>query len=130
MRVKVLFFGVLKDVVGRSEEWVELGRESTIGDLFQLYAERHATLQERRSSIVFAKNREFAPVNTPLREKDEVAFLPPVSGGSENMIRDPAGHIFAITREPIDSRQLFVCFQRSHGRKKERSTAIASPAFG
>jgi molybdopterin synthase catalytic subunit len=112
MRVRVLFFGVLKDVVGRPEETIEVGPGSTIGGVFQEYAERFATLHDRRSSIVFARNREFSPVDTVLSDNDEVAFLPPVSGGSEHIIRCPAGHLFAITREVIQSRQLVDQLQR------------------
>lgn len=112
MRVRVLFFGVLKDIVGRPEETIEIGPGSTIGDVFQKYAERFATLRDRRSSIVFARNREFSPVDTVLSDDDEVAFLPPVSGGSEYIIQCPAGHVFAITREAIQSRQLVAQLQR------------------
>jgi molybdopterin synthase catalytic subunit len=112
MRVRVLFFGVLKDVVGRPEETIEVGPGSTIGGVFQEYAERFATLHDRRSSIVFARNREFSPVDTVLSDNDEVAFLPPVSGGLEHIIRCPAGHLFAITREVIQSRQLVDQLQR------------------
>jgi molybdopterin converting factor subunit 1 len=112
MRVRVLFFGVLKDIVGRSEDAIEIAPEATISGLFESYAERFATLRDKRSSIVFARNREFAPASTRLNENDEVAFLPPVSGGSETVIRDPAGHVFAITRQPIDCRRLSDLLQR------------------
>ena len=104
MRVRVLFFGVLKDIVGRAEESVEIGAGSTLASLFELYSERYETLRDKRSSILFAKNREFATPDATLAENDEVAFLPPVSGGS--------GHVFSITREPIDSRQLASSLQR------------------
>lgn len=110
--MKVLFFGVLKDVIGQTEQWVEMAPDSTIADLFQLFVQQHATLEGRRSSILFAKNREFAPVGTLLEDKDEVAFLPPVSGGSKHVIRDSAGHIFALTREAIDSRRIASELQR------------------
>ena len=112
MRVKVLFFGVLKDIVGRSEEATEIEPGATISALFESYAERFATLRDKRPSIVFARNREFARAEATLSENDEIAFLPPVSGGSETAIRDPAGHVFAITRQPIDSRLLSDSLQR------------------
>jgi molybdopterin synthase catalytic subunit len=112
MRVRVLFFGVLKDIIGRSEDSIEIGPEATISGLFESYAERFATLRDKRPSIVFARNREFAPAETRLSENDEIAFLPPVSGGSDTVIRDPARHLFAITRQPIDSRRLSDSLQR------------------
>lgn len=98
MRVRVLFFGVLKDVVGRAEDSLEIASGATLASVFESYAERFATLREKRSSILFARNREFSRPDTTLCEDDEVAFLPPVSGGS--------GNIFAIIRQPIDSRAL------------------------
>ncbi|HLH02210.1 MAG TPA: molybdenum cofactor biosynthesis protein MoaE [Bryobacteraceae bacterium] len=98
MRVRVLFFGVLRDIVGRSEEALETGTGATVANVWESYAERFATLREKRPSILFARNREFSRPETALEEGDEVAFLPPVSGG--------AGHIFAITRDPLDARAL------------------------
>jgi len=106
MRVRVLFFGVLKDLVGRTEESVEVEPDATLGALFETYCTRYETLRGKRPSILFAKNREFAVAEAPLAENDEIAFLPPVSGGSGLEIRSPRGHFFAITRERIDGQAL------------------------
>ena len=81
VRVKVLFFGRLKDVVGQSEESLHLNDTSTIEQLFALYSERIPELAKYRSSVVASRNREFASWDTLLHSGDEVAFLPPVSGG-------------------------------------------------
>jgi len=81
IRVKVLFFGRLKDVVGLTEESRELAYGATIESLFADLAKRNAELARFRSSLVASRNQEFAPWNTPLRAHDEIAFLPPVSGG-------------------------------------------------
>jgi molybdopterin synthase catalytic subunit len=96
MQVRVLFFGVLKDIVGRSEDVLETASDATLASVFESYAERFATLREKRPSILFARNREFSRPETTLQEGDEIAFLPPVSGGS--------GDVFEITREPLDAR--------------------------
>jgi len=56
-----------------------------------------------------ARNQEFADPSSPIADGDEIAFLPPVSGGSgpwTHQISDPAGHFFALTRHPIDTRAL------------------------
>ncbi len=124
MHVRVLFFGVLKDFTGLSADRPEVPAGTTVGQLFQRYAEQFETLHAGRPSILFAKNREFAQPDTVLHEDDEVAFLPPVSGGSTGdgarpmntvagittpsasfvaEIRDPTGHLFALTRSPIAS---------------------------
>ena len=81
VRVKVLFFGRLKDVVGQPEESLDLNHASTIEQLFALYSERIPELAKYRSSVVASRNQEFAAWDTPLHSGDEVAFLPPVSGG-------------------------------------------------
>lgn len=109
MRVKVLFFGVLKDVVGTSEETIQVAAGSTLDAVFASYAQRFETLRDKRPSILFAKNREFASGNTALADNDEVAFLPPVSGGSTS---EGGRHEFAITRDPIDSKRLAKRLQR------------------
>lgn len=81
VRVKVLFFGRLKDVVGQSEESLDLNEASTIEQLFALYSERIPELAKYRPSVVASRNQEFADWDTLLHSGDEVAFLPPVSGG-------------------------------------------------
>jgi len=107
MLVKVLFFGVLKDMVGKAEEWLEVPPGTTLGGLFATYTQRYETLEGKRPSILFARNREFATADTGLCDKDEVAFLPPVSGGSAH-----DGHIFEIVRRAIDTRKLVEKLQR------------------
>ena len=81
VRVKVLFFGRLKDVVGKSGESLDVHDASTIEQLFALYSERIPELAKYRSSVVASRNQEFAAWDTLLHPCDEVAFLPPVSGG-------------------------------------------------
>lgn len=81
VRVQVLFFGRLKDVVGQSEESLDLNEASTIEQLFGLYSQRIPELAKYRSSVVASLNQEFAAWHTLLHSDDEVAFLPPVSGG-------------------------------------------------
>ena len=110
MRVKVLFFGVLKDLVGKAEESVDLPPGTTLETLFSRYSERYETLSAKRPSILFARNQEFAKPDTVLNDNDEVAFLPPVSGGSVGMGGDD--HIFEIVRETIDSQELIQKLQR------------------
>jgi molybdopterin converting factor subunit 1 len=81
VRVKVLFFGRLKDVVGQAEKSLDLADASTIEQLFALYSARIPELAKYRSSVVASRNQEFASWDTRLHSGDEVAFLPPVSGG-------------------------------------------------
>lgn len=81
MRVRVLFFGQLKDIVGSAQDDAELSEGARVEDLFERYGRRFPKLAEFRPSIAASVNQEYAEWRAPLREDDEVAFLPPVSGG-------------------------------------------------
>jgi molybdopterin converting factor subunit 1 len=81
IRIKVLFFGRLKEIVGRSETSLDFPDGATLEDLFSHYRGAYPELASYRNSLVASCNQEFAAWNTPLHSGDEVAFLPPVSGG-------------------------------------------------
>lgn len=105
MRIRVLFFGPVRDVVGLREDSLDVAAGGSLGQVFEHYAARFPKLREMSGSIVLALNQQFSPPSAPLGEGDEVALLPPVSGGSgryTHEISDPEGHFFALTREPID----------------------------
>src|SRR5438045_2843898 len=104
MRVKVLFFGMLKDIVGHAEEQLDLPANAHLGGVFAHYADRFPRLREMAGSIVLARNHEFADSAAAVNEGDEIALLPPVSGGSRYIqeICDN-GYLFALTRHPIDN---------------------------
>ena len=106
MRARVLFFGMLKELVGRSAEDIDLPDGADLRSVFERYAARLPRLREMGPSIVAARNQEFADLSTPLQDGDEVAFLPPVSGGTEaNDLEIVSGqHYFALTRQAIDTR--------------------------
>jgi molybdopterin converting factor subunit 1 len=108
--IEVLFFGQVKDVVGRSSETVEMPAGATLGDLFDRYAAQFPALAAMASSLVLAANQKFAARGRALAEGDEIALLPPVSGGAgpgyTHVVEDPEGHFFALTRSPIDTREL------------------------
>lgn len=120
VRVKVLFFGMLKDIVGRSEDQIELADNSRLDAVFTRYARQFPRLTDLESSIVLACNQEFCDRSAAIREGDEIAFLPPVSGGSggsepgtaETTVASPYTHqicdaetgcFFALTRKTIDT---------------------------
>ena len=105
MRVKVLFFGVLKDVTGLSRDSLELAENAQLRDAFAHYSIRFPQLQGLAGSIACARNHEFSTPDTPLHDGDEIAFMPPVSGGS-------GAHYFALTRDPLDPRDLVRRLQR------------------
>ena len=81
MQTRVLFFGKLKELAGAAEQSVELRSGATIADLFDRFAHETPALASYRSSVVASRNQEFASWTTVLEPGDEIAFLPPVSGG-------------------------------------------------
>jgi molybdopterin converting factor subunit 1 len=105
MKIKVLFFGLLKDVCGRSEDGLELPEGAPVKAVFDHYARLFPRLEGMAKSTVLARNQEFAAPEAVLREGDEVALLPPVSGGAPlHEIAEPDGSFFILTREPLDPR--------------------------
>src|SRR4051794_17506483 len=105
MKIQVLFFGLLKDVCGRSGEGLELPDGSPVKAVFEHYARQFPRLEGMAKSTVLARNQEFASPDELLADGDEVALLPPVSGGAPlHEIEEPEGHFFTLTRDPIDPR--------------------------
>jgi molybdopterin synthase catalytic subunit len=101
----MLFFGMVKDLVGRSSELAEFPPGTDLRAIFDAYAVRYPRLRELTGSIVMARNQEFADISTSITEDDEVAFLPPVSGGAgmDSELRQD-GNFVALTRHAIDTR--------------------------
>lgn len=109
MTITVLFFGFLRDIAGAGEVRLEVEPDATLGGVFDHFAKLYPELDKRRSSIMLARNQEFGAPQTPLQPGDEVALLPPVSGGAPDythVIDDGAGRFFALTRAKIDSKKL------------------------
>ena len=103
MRVRVLFFGQLKDITGLAQDDAELSDGARVEDLFERYGRKFPKLAEFRPSIAASVNQEYAGWRAPLSTGDEVAFLPPVSGGKHTAIVED---FFQLVREPIRPREL------------------------
>lgn len=103
MRVRVLFFGQLQEIVGLSHEDAELSEGARVEDLFERYGRRFPKLFEFRPSVAASVNQEYADWRAQLSNGDEVAFLPPVSGGEH---ATAAEDIIQIVREPIHPHQI------------------------
>ncbi len=88
MRIAILYFGVLREVFGLSDETVELTEGATVGEMIGILRGRTSNASRSSSedegiwrSLAVAVNREYASLEVVLRDGDEVALLPPVSGG-------------------------------------------------
>lgn len=109
MNIKVLFFGAARDLTGFEEEQVGLAEGQAVGDLRLRYETRFPRLAAMGRSLLTAVNQEVRDGSWPLADGDEVAFLPPVSGGHEGPSGrngSGPGDFFLLTREPIPTARL------------------------
>ena len=98
MQIRVLFFGILKDLVGRSSDTVELPAGARVDDLLSRYIRHFTRIQEMLPSLALSVNQEYSRSDRLLNDGDEVALLPPVSGG-----RGELGAKVRIVRDPIST---------------------------
>jgi molybdopterin converting factor small subunit len=83
VRVDVLCFGVLKDIFGGERDLVELAEGADVAGLLARLQGRGVHDEVVWKTLAVAVNREYAGLSTVLKDGDEVALLPPVSGGSD-----------------------------------------------
>ncbi|HZQ22231.1 MAG TPA: molybdenum cofactor biosynthesis protein MoaE [Terriglobales bacterium] len=113
MEVRVLFFGILKDVVGRDVETLHLEQGSTLADVLAHY-ERMPGMRNLLSSLAVSINYEYAGPEATLNAQDEIALLPPVSGGAADLAQDTSARRqeheapgqCAIVRLPIETNSI------------------------
>jgi molybdopterin converting factor subunit 1 len=96
--IRVLFFGAARDAVAANPLELSLAAPATVRSAFRNLVERFGDLERFGNSLLFAVNQEYATPETLLKENDELAVFPPVSGGSHDF--------FELTTEPIDVGQV------------------------
>lgn len=94
VKIRALFFGAARDVVENNPMEISLAAPATVSTAFQSLVAQFPDLERFGRSLLFAVNQEYATSDTPLKENDELAVFPPVSGGSHDF--------FELTTEPID----------------------------
>jgi len=94
VKVRVLFFGAARDVVENNPMEIRLAAPATVATAFQDLVRQFPDLARFGRSLLFAVNQEYATPDMCLKEDDELAVFPPVSGGSHDF--------FELTTEPID----------------------------
>lgn len=120
MRVNLLAFGILRDLLGTSSGPIDLPTGASVRDLLERCRADAPGKNALWSSIAVAVNREYASASHPLAEGDEVALLPPVSGGTDTATPSslrpgetgPESKI-ALTSDPIDSTALVASLKRA-----------------
>ena len=82
MKIKVLYFAAVREIVGKDEEEIDLPSSvATIGDLTGHLPAVHASLAGRLASVRLARNETFATNDERIEEGDVIALIPPVAGG-------------------------------------------------
>jgi len=81
MSITVLFFASLAEAAGITSAELDGGPQLRPGAICDRFASGRPSLQARRSSVLCSVNQQFARLDTPVHDGDEVAFFPPVSGG-------------------------------------------------
>jgi molybdopterin synthase catalytic subunit len=99
MQIRVLFFGVLKELVGRSSETIELPEGARVEAVLRHYSRQAPRFQAMLPALALSVNQEYSSADWVLRPGDEVALLPPVSGGTPES--GSAQDEVHIVREPI-----------------------------
>jgi len=97
MQIRVLFFGIMKDMAGASGQSIDIPNSSCVQDVAEYYKERIPKFSDFAALCAVSVNQGYAGRETQLKAGDEVAFLPPVSGGSGKPV-SPA----IITNQKID----------------------------
>ena len=110
MRIRVLLFGQLKDIVGRPEESLDVQPGTKLSDLMARYAQQFPGFGPIAGSMACSVNREYVSTATTLHDGDEVGFLPPVSGGAPGTSTEVQAELHSehcdIVREKIDSQNI------------------------
>jgi MoaE-MoaD fusion protein len=107
VQVRVLFFGVIREIVGQREATLDLADGASLSAVLDSYSSRFPRLRDMLPSVVVALNQQFSNPSAPVANGDEVALLPPVSGGTNtHQITHEAGHFYALTRDPIDGAKI------------------------
>jgi molybdopterin converting factor subunit 1 len=108
MRVRVLYFGMLRDAIGRQIDNINLADGATLSDLVAECRKVAPPVEDFQKILAYSVNQEYAQLSTRLSDGDEVALLPPVSGGADVQTAktNQATKRCRITREKINQQQI------------------------
>lgn len=81
MKVRVKYFALYRDLLGKADEEFQLDKNATIEDLLNRLMSLHPHLKDARAYMLISLNGEFVDKGARLKDGDVIAFFPPVSGG-------------------------------------------------
>jgi molybdopterin synthase catalytic subunit len=96
--INVRLFARLSDIAGARETSLEIGEGLTAAEAYALLSQRFPGMSALADTVMFAVNAEYVQSNHPLHPGDELALIPPVSGGSQML--------FEVTAEALDPQRL------------------------
>jgi MoaE-MoaD fusion protein len=99
--VRTRLFARLREQAGTETEIIELPAGASLADVYEALRQNHPALEADRNAVRAALNQEFKEWDAQVADGDEVAFIPPVSGGAHG-----AGVLFELTPDPLDARRL------------------------
>jgi len=99
--VRVRLFARLREQAGKETATLELPTGSTVADVYESLRREHPALEADRKAVRAALNQEFKDWSAEVADGDEVAFIPPVSGGAHGV-----GILFELTPDPLDARRM------------------------
>lgn len=104
MRIKLRFFASVRERLGKTEEERDIPAGATVATVWNLLIQEHPELLEMERSIAFAVAQEYVDKDQPLQDNDELAFIPPVSGGV--MSQEAPRILSKVTQDTIDMQEL------------------------
>jgi molybdopterin synthase catalytic subunit len=96
MHITTRFFALHRDIVGTASMEMEVSDGATVADVWARLGVQYPELVPATRSLLYAVNQEYADPETALHDGDEVAFIPPVSGGEDIAFRP-----FMVTEQPL-----------------------------
>src|SRR5262249_47327719 len=105
MKVSVLLFAALREAVGERRLTLDLADGATLRDLASCLGESYPSARPLLPTVAFAIDNEYVPGDSALSEGNEVALIPPVTGGAstvESVESPPQDSLFWITTTPLE----------------------------
>jgi molybdopterin synthase catalytic subunit len=96
MQIQIRYFAIIRETMGRSGDTKEVAPSSTAGDVLDIISEEVPAVARLLPALLLMVNQEYAARDRVLEDGDELALIPPVSGGDDARFR--------VQREPIDPR--------------------------
>jgi molybdopterin synthase catalytic subunit len=104
MEIKIRYFASLREITERGEEQLEVPEEATVETVREELSRKYRGLENILSRCIYAVNRAYVQADLPLKERDEVVFIPPMGGGQqeERIMKE----LVQLTREPLRQEEL------------------------